>query len=301
MIDGEASRTAWSAALHRAAHQVVDEGAVFPDPVAVPITGWSSDHVADDARLHPERRGMRAFIACRHRYARDVLAGCTDAQVVVLGAGLDTIAYQPHGILARSVFEVDHPATQTWKRELLAEADIRPTVPVQYVAVDFETDDLTAGLEVAGLERARPVVVVWLGVTVYLTGDTIEETVARVAALSSARTDLVLDYSERDAGTGEGARRRAARAERVASIGEPWITHFTPAGLASLLERHGFDEVEDLGFAAWGTRYLGLPAGTPDRASGHLVHAVRHGTGGRTDRRTPRRCSGEAAVHTLRD
>ena len=280
MIDGEPSRPAWSAALHRAAHQIVDGGAVFPDAVAVPITCWSPERVADDARLHPQRRGMRAFIACRHRYARDVLArSAADAQVVVLGAGLDTIAYQPLGLLGGTVFEVDHPATQSWKLERLVEAGISPTVPVRYVAVDFETDDLTAALEAAGFDRERPVAVVWLGVTVYLTADAIEETVARVAGLSSARTDLVLDYSEHDPGTGAGARRRTARANRVASIGEPWLTHFTPSELASLFERHGFDEVEDLGFAGWGTRYLGLPPEPPDRPSGHLVHAVRHGSG----------------------
>jgi methyltransferase (TIGR00027 family) len=279
MIDGEPSRTAWSAALHRAAHQVADGGVVFPDPVAVPITGWSPERVADDARLHPKRRGMRTFIACRHRYARDVLTTHADAQVVVLGAGLDTTAYQPDGLLRGPVFEVDHPATQAWKLERLAEAGIRPTVPVHYVAVDFETDDLAAALEAAGFDCERPVVVVWLGVTVYLTAEAIEKTLVRVAGLSRARTDIVLDYSEHDPGSGAAASRRAARVTRMASIGEPWITHFTPAELASLVERHGFDEVEDLGFAGWGNRYLGLPPGAPDRPSGHLVHAVRHATG----------------------
>jgi methyltransferase (TIGR00027 family) len=280
MIEGEPSRTAWSAALHRAAHQVVDGGRVFPDPVAVPITCWTSDRVADDALLRPRRRGMRVFIACRHRYARDVLTDYgSDAQVLVLGAGLDTTAYQPAPGLRGPVFEVDHPATQAWKIGRLLEAGISPTVPVRYVPVDFETDDLTAALEAAGFDRTRPVVVVWLGVTLYLTADAVEQTVARVAGLTTGRTDLVLDYSEPRRGGGEAARRRAARADRAAAIGEPWLTHFTPPDLAALLERNGFEEAEDLGSSGWGGRYLGLPPGTPDRPSGHLVHATRHRTG----------------------
>ena len=278
MIEGEPSRTAWSAARHRAAHQVVDEGRVFPDPVAVPITGWSPEQVADDALRHPERRGMRAFIACRHRYARDVLtAHGAEAQVVVLGAGLDTIAYQPAPTGRGTVFEVDHPATQAWKRERLTEAGIAPTTTVRYVGVDFETDDLTAALVAAGFDRTHPAVVVWLGVTVYLTAAAVEQTVAQVGELTTARTDLVLDYSERDDRSGVGDR-RAARAASVAAIGEPWVTYFAPSDLGALLERHGMRVAEDLGLSGWGARYLGLPPGRPERPSGHLVHAVGHGT-----------------------
>ena len=285
MIEGEPSRTAWSAALHRAAHQVLDGGSVFPDPVAVPITSWTPDRIADDALLHPRRRGMRVFIACRHRYARDVLtAHGTDAQVLVLGAGLDTTAYQPDAGSCATVFEVDHPATQAWKIGRLLEADISPTVPVRYVPVDFETDDLTTALEAAGFDRAQPVVVVWLGVTLYLTADAVELTVARVAGLTTGRTDLVLDYSEPRRGGGDAARRRATRADRAAAIGEPWLTHFTPPDLAALLERNGFEEAEDLGFSGWAGRYMGLPPGTRDRPSGHLVHATRHRVP-RSDRR----------------
>jgi methyltransferase (TIGR00027 family) len=276
MIDGEPSRTAWSAALHRAAHQVIDGGRVFPDPVAVPITGWPPERVADDALLHPQRHGLRAFIACRHRYARDVLvAQGADAQVLVLGAGLDTTAYQPAAVQRGTVFEVDHPATQAWKIERLAEAGISPTAPVRYVPVDFETDDLTDALEAAGFDRTRPAVVVWLGVTVYLTAAAVDQTLASLGGLTTARIDLVLDYSEGDAGTGEVARRRTARVKRVAALGEPWLTHFSPSELAVLFAHHGFEVAEDLGRSGWGVRYLGLPPGTPHRPSGHLVHAIR--------------------------
>jgi hypothetical protein len=62
MIEGEPSRTASSAALHRAAHQLLDDGSVFPDPVAVPITGWPPQRIVDDALLDPRRRAMRVLL-----------------------------------------------------------------------------------------------------------------------------------------------------------------------------------------------------------------------------------------------
>jgi len=269
MIEGEPSRTAWAAALHRAAHQVVDSGRVFPDPVAVPITGWSSSRVAQDALEHPRRRGMRAFIACRHRYARDVLAGCDpQAQVVVLGAGLDTTAYQPGSLLLGPVCEVDHPATQRWKRDRLEEAGISATVPTVYVPVDFEADDLTRALVAAGFDRARPAAVVWLGVIVYLTRPAIEQTIATIARLTTARTDLVLDYGEPATLSSD------RRAQAVAALGEPWLSRLAPHEMAELLDAHGLRVVEDLGLAGWGSRYLGLPPEFANRPSGHMLHAA---------------------------
>ncbi len=45
-------------------------------------------------------------------------------QLVVLGAGLDTYAYRGRMRDRLRIFEVDHPATQAWKRRRLAEAGI---------------------------------------------------------------------------------------------------------------------------------------------------------------------------------
>ena len=69
---------------------------------------------------------MRLFIASRSRFAEDALADAIQtgtSQAIILGAGLDTLAYRnPHP--GMSVFEVDHPDTQPWKRRRLAAAGI---------------------------------------------------------------------------------------------------------------------------------------------------------------------------------
>src|ERR1700739_4930022 len=137
------SRTALRVALRRAAHQIVDSPLVFEDPVAVPILGHE---YAEDLRRTPVRDdrpfsiALRALMVARSRYAEDKLRDAIAAgvrQYVLLGAGLDTFAYRNPWPELR-VFEVDHPATQQWKRDLLHKNRIAIPQNLPYVPVDFE-------------------------------------------------------------------------------------------------------------------------------------------------------------------
>src|SRR5580700_9410068 len=97
MQSGQPSRTAWAAAAHRAAHQVLEKGRIFSDPLAVPILGQDAESVAREAEARPSSGAMRLFIAARTRFAEDSLTAAVRQgahQLVVLGAGLDTYAYR---------------------------------------------------------------------------------------------------------------------------------------------------------------------------------------------------------------
>jgi methyltransferase (TIGR00027 family) len=145
----QASRTALGAAGHRAAHQVLERGFIFSDPLALRILGPQAEAAIDDARREPLKRGLRLFIAARTRFAEDALAGAVTrgaAQLVALGAGLDTYAYRTNLADGLRVFEVDHPATQAWKRERLAEASIPVPTALTFAPVDFERQTLADGL-----------------------------------------------------------------------------------------------------------------------------------------------------------
>jgi len=127
MQSGQPSRTARAAAVHRAVHQVLEKGRIFADPLALPILGEDAEILARDAEQNPHRRAMRIFIAARTRFAEDALTTAVAhgvRQLVVLGAGLDTYAYRGALRGRLRIFEVDHPATQAWKRQRLAEAGI---------------------------------------------------------------------------------------------------------------------------------------------------------------------------------
>jgi len=110
MHDHIPSRTAFRVAMRRAAHQVFDDPKVLDDPLAVPILG--------PVELDADRSYVRAFMAARSRFAEDHIAEAVRKgvqQCVILGAGLDTFAYR-NPFPELRVMEVDHPATQDWKR-----------------------------------------------------------------------------------------------------------------------------------------------------------------------------------------
>jgi len=267
MESGQPSRTAWSAARYRAAHQLLEKGAIFQDPIAVRILGVPSDELTVDA----PRRAMRVFIAARHRFAEDALAATVSRgvrQVVVLGAGLDTFAYR-NAFDGVRVIEVDHPATQAWKRERLIAAGIEIPPSVSYLGVDFETSSLADALKLD-----EPAFFIWLGVVPYLTRAAFLATVSHIAEISGS--EVVFDYAQSPEKM--PAARRAAleeRAARVAKIGEPWLTYFEPPEIAGLLTELGFREIEDLGPAQLAARFFDRHDLPPDTPGGHVLRAVR--------------------------
>ncbi len=253
MIEAQPSRTAERVAMRRAAHQLLDRPVVHEDPLALRIL---APRVAEALRADPGRReggpfsvSLRAFLVARSRLAEDVLAEAFARgvrQYVVLGAGLDTFAYRnPHEGLR--VFEVDFPATQAWKRQRLADVQIEVPPSVTYVAIDFATEKLIDALESAGLATGEPTFFSWLGVTPYLTSETVLETLEDVAPLAAGGGGIVFDYMVDPALLSLreriGLRMLGAR---VAAAGEPFLGFFRPHDLVERMHAMGFSEVEDL-------------------------------------------------------
>jgi len=285
MQSGQPSRTAFAAAAHRAAHQVLEQGRIFRDPLAAAILGETPEAIALDAEVHPERRPMRAFIAARTRFAEDALAAavaCGTRQLVVLGAGLDTFAYRSPFADRLRVFEVDHPATQTWKRERLAAAGITVPVSLTFAPVNFERQTLAQGLGAAGFDNAAPTFFTWLGVVPYLSPDTVSSTLQFIGGLA-ASAQVVFDYSDPPETLCPEARTyHDRRAARVEALGEKWLTYFEAPQLRSQLLSFGFTAVEDLGPPQLAARYFPerLAAGPAPERGGHVVRAAKATSGG---------------------
>jgi methyltransferase (TIGR00027 family) len=275
---GESSVTAQRAALHRAAHQLLESGAVFADPLAVPLLGEDPQEIAREAAERPDDRLMRLFIAARSHFAEDRLGDAVARglrQAVVLGAGLDTFGLRnPHAANALQVFEMDHPATQAWKLTRLADLGLHVPPTLHFAAIDFERQNVMTVLAEAGFRRDEPAFFIWLGVVPYLSRTAIFETLGAIAQLPVA--EVVFDYGEPpEAYPPERRASLARRMERVAALGEPWISFFDPADLARELRKRGFDDIEDLGFREIAELYFGEMALPHAAGGGHVLRARR--------------------------
>lgn len=246
--------------MRRAAHQIYDaKPLVLDDPIAVPILG---ETYAEEVRRTPTRPdrpfsvALRAFLVARSRYAEDNLKHAVAdgvSQYVLLGAGLDTFAHRnPHPGL--HVFEVDHPITQQWKRELLDSNGIPIPHSLTYVPVDFEHQKLPEQLLAAGFLPDIPTFFSWLGVVPYLTLAAFRSTLAFIAAQPSG-SGVVLDYGQpRSVLPLLEQLAHDSLASRVQLAGEPFQLFFTPAEIAA--ELSAFRDIEDLGSTEINARYF---------------------------------------------
>jgi methyltransferase (TIGR00027 family) len=241
-------------AAARAAHLIVDrEPWIFEDRLAIVLLG---DSCADLLAAHRDSgqpgalASMRVAMTTRSRYAEERLAEAATRgirQYVVLGAGLDSFAYRSPLARELQVLEVDHPDTQVWKRDRLAGAAITVTSRPRFVAVDFRVDSLSDRLMDMGFDPSHPAFVSWLGVTQYLTDESISTTLEVIGGLCPG-TELVIEYL---VPAGIRDERGQALADffmpRAAALGEPWLTFHTPTDIAGMLAACGMVVLDDVG------------------------------------------------------
>ncbi|MFD2420977.1 class I SAM-dependent methyltransferase [Amycolatopsis pigmentata] len=248
----EPSKTALTAAAARAAHLLVDaEPYLFADPLAAPLLGDKAGellgyHLRSGA--HPLLSAARVQVTTRSRYAEERLAEAVArgvGQYVILGAGLDTFAYRTD--LPVRVFEVDHPAGQEWKRQALQHSGTALPESVSFVGVDFSvavTEDdpqaLVKQLAEHGFDPERPSFFSWLGVTMYLTRESVAATLAHLPPGAEIVATYILPPEMRDEG---GSAYADAIAPIAAQSGEPWLSYFAPDEMSELLTVAGFGHI----------------------------------------------------------
>jgi methyltransferase (TIGR00027 family) len=226
---------------------------ILEDTLAVALLGDLADDLIAShrgARTAEVLGSMRVAMATRSRYAEDRLAEAMHRgieQCVLLGAGLDSFAYRSRLAHQLRVFEVDHPATQAWKRGRLVAASIPVSDEVRFVPVDFSIDSLSERLSGMGFDRSRPAFVTWLGVSQYLTAEAIATTLEDIGGFCSG-TELVMEYllpgELRDVA---GQALADFFMPRAAASGEPWLTFITQADVSGLLAARGMVVIDDVG------------------------------------------------------
>jgi methyltransferase (TIGR00027 family) len=240
---GTASRTAMMAACSRGWH-LFSQGqrAVFTDWLAWPLVGATAEELT--TQLFPlfgdDVPQIATWLAARQRIAEDWLASSGAEQYVVLGAGLDSYAWRTDNSVR--VFEVDHPATQTWKQARLAALQLSTPDHLTWVPVDFEVESFADQLTQSGLEE-RPTFFSWLGVTPYLTIDAIGGALDALPPCS-----LAVSYATPSNLWTEDCARVSNKFLGIAEqSGEPILSLFSPRDFTSLLADHGFTQADDVG------------------------------------------------------
>ena len=255
--------TAIRTALWRALHLEVDARPhIFTDDLSIslaqPANGWRGR-----PDMHPVgTAAFRASIVARARFAEEmVLEGLEGGrrQYVIMGAGLDTFA-QRHANLLHSdltVFEIDRPEPQAWKRSRLAALELAAPARLRFVPVDFDRgQDLWSELLAAGFDPDAPTLVSSLGLSMYLSkpaNRAILRRISQIAAGSVLVMSFILPLSHVDKKIRTGVEQSMKGA---AQGGSPWLSFYDPADLVRIAVEEGFRTAVHVSAEDLATRYF---------------------------------------------
>lgn len=246
------SRTAQGVAVERA---VLHRLGALDDPHARALLAPSMAAVTAVAERLPRRTWARAVtlagLTARVRWFDEQVAAAADAgidQVAIVGAGYDSRAWRCARPGLRFV-ELDQPATQQDKVRRAPEGG------PAYVAADVRSDDVGAALHRGGIDPGRPALFAVEGVTMYLDEDVVRGLLGALARAAGPGSRLAVDvYPARAAtaapqarqarlqrlaraGSGEGFRYRADRADAVALVAAAGWRVDAPVGLRDAARR----------------------------------------------------------------
>ena len=292
--------TAVMAALTRAAHLVLDpQPHVFVDDVglrlvSVPavlrhagfdVPDFAVDRRADGWLFSPRAlewfRGWRGTFLARARLVEELVdehvARGVD-QVVLLGAGLDTLALRRVDLRDRvEVFEVDEPSTQRWKQQRIDQLFGSPPTNVRFVPVDFESGASWRGALVdVGFATDRPSLVLSTGVTQYITEQALAATLTEAASLPVGSTIVLTFIIPAESTASIDRELRAVTEQRAAERGAPWISFYKPDDVVGMARAASFSTVDHVSPTSWHEQWFeGRTDGLRPSSAEHAVVATR--------------------------
>jgi methyltransferase (TIGR00027 family) len=227
-----------------------------------------------------ERRfaGAAGEVIARTRYIDDYMMQCIGdglEQLVIVGAGYDSRAYRCDEVKERvRVFEVDHPDTQALKKQKVLQMVGSLPEHVVYVPVEFSTEDLGQKLRDNGYDNALKTLFIWEGVTLYLTSEAVDDTLAFVAN-SCEGSSIIFDHIIDSVVDGSYELAAARRwKEYLDRIGEPVTFGISDSDLAERLGRMGFHRVTSVDGDSLRTYFADLNRGKKVFPFFRVVHAT---------------------------
>ena len=260
MKEGKPSASAEIAVFYRAIESMKPEGErVCYDPVARRFLGTVLTIVTGSRLLTKvalwyrtrHNPGGPGYVTARTRYIDDYLTECLEGgleQLVILGAGYDSRAYRFDGLRGRvRVFEVDHPATQRVKIEKVRKAFGSLPDDVVYVPLALGEEKLAEGLLEGGYRNDSKTLFICEGVTAYLSGEAVDETLAFVAGNSGEGSSIIFDYMYKALLDGTREQEEAQKVQEIYTrMGEPFSFGVEEGTIAGFLAQRGFHRVKDI-------------------------------------------------------
>ncbi|MEO6924948.1 MAG: SAM-dependent methyltransferase [Bryocella sp.] len=169
--------------------------------------------------------------------------------LVILGAGFDTRPLRLAAAKRLPCFELDTPATQKRKKDILASVFAKLSRPPVLVPIDFNKQSMTEALTGAGFNKELPACFLWEGVSNYLQPEAVDSKLREIANFK-AGSMLIFTYVDKKAIQQPKRFYNAAKLQsKLLGMGEPWLFGLAPEEAASYLAERGLTLVSDIGVA----------------------------------------------------
>ncbi len=175
-------------------------------------------------------------------------------QLIILGAGYDTRAYRIHDPAKVMVYEVDHPSTSTTKQKIMGSNHVR------FVPVDFNSESLESKMKAAGYDSTLRSVLIWEGVTNYLTESAVDVTLRWCSQAASGSVVIFTYVDERVLKSPDNFYGTKTLFKALKKAGEEWTFGIDPSCISDFLSQRGLLLTKDLGAAEYRQIYFGRAA-----------------------------------------
>jgi methyltransferase (TIGR00027 family) len=201
--------------------------------------------------------GLWANLTCRKRFIGEKLDEALDDvdAVVLLGAGLDTRAYQLTRRTRIPTFEVDLPVNIAKKAAIVRRVLGALPLSVRLVALDFAQDDLLTALAEHGYLTDYRAFFIAEGVTQYLTDDAVRRTLEGLRAAAPG-SRLLFTYIRQDFLDGVNSYGAKSLYKRLRQRRRLWRFGLDPDHVAEFLADYGWQLIEQVGPEQLAQRYI---------------------------------------------
>lgn len=258
MTDKQASPSAQRVAITRYAHIVYDgEPKIHEDHPSIKLV--DPDFVDNLEMYKPNDKmprglaNLRLFLPYRARAVEDNLYKSYQAgvrQYLIMGAGLDSYSLRQNPEMPDlQIFEIDHPASQTFKKKRIAANGWNLPKNLEFVPCDFELTSVTEALKTSNFDPEKPCYIAWAGVIMYLDRASGEAALKEMGALSAPGSTIIFDYNiPEDELDAETLKTVTFIKELAKNSAEPFKTEHAHGQIETMLSAAGYTDIQFSGF-----------------------------------------------------